>query len=239
MKVEILYEDEVMVVVNKPPGLLTIPDRHDPTIPSLLHGLGQLQPDGLMTVHRLDRPTSGLLVFAKTAEAHRALSQQFEARSVDKIYLALVEGKPRLAAGLIEEPIAPHPTKAGKMMVSVKGKPAKTEYVVAQSFDQASLLEVQLHTGRTHQIRLHLAHIGHPLLVDPDYGHRADFFLSSLKGRRFKLKKNTEEQPILNRVPLHAYQLAFNHPLTAERCSFQAEPPKDIVALIRQLQKLS
>lgn len=239
MDPSIIYEDEDILVANKPPGLLAIPDRFDPNIPSLLHLLGKQQKGSLLTVHRLDRPTSGLLVFAKNKAAQSALSQQFEQRSVEKTYLALVDGKPLNSSGSIAEPIAPHPAKLGKMMVSSKGKTALTDYLVLESFGNYSLLEVNIHTGRTHQIRVHLAFLGHPLLVDPDYGHREHFYLSSLKGKRFNIKKETEEQPILSRVPLHAHQLVFTHPSSGEPCAFRCEPPKDMAALCKQLRKLS
>jgi len=239
MKIDLLHQDEHLLVVNKPAGLLSVPDRFDPELPSLSHMLGQKVKGPILPLHRLDRPTSGLLVFAQTIEAQRELSRQFEERTVKKIYLALVEGRPRNPEALIDQAIAPHPSKLGKMMVSAKGKSAQTRYRVVDFFGGYSLLEVELLTGRTHQIRVHLAYIGHPLLVDEHYGNRPSFLLSSVKGRRYRLKKGEEERPLLSRAPLHAFRLGFTHPASGETLSFEQTMPKDMRATINQLSKLN
>lgn len=239
MKLNSIHQDDQLVVVEKPGNLLTIPDRHDPELPSLVHLLSKRLKTDLLPVHRLDRPTSGLIVFAKSTEAQRVLSRQFEQRAVKKIYLALVEGRPSNPTGTIATSIAPHPTKAGRMMVSAQGKTARTDYRVVDFFANYSLLEVEIFTGRTHQIRVHLQSIGHPLLVDPFYGNLAEFKLSSLKGRKYKLKRGTEEKPLLDRVPLHAHRLEFSHPATNESLAFVSEMPKDMRATINQLKKLA
>lgn len=237
MKIKQIYRDESIVVVEKPADVLTVPDRHDADIPSLSHALGRQLKQPVLTVHRLDRPTSGLLVFALNTDAQRELSRQFEQREVEKIYQAVVDGRPREPAGTIDQPLAPHPSQLGKMMVSAKGKPSTTNYRVVDFFGEFSLLEVELLTGRTHQIRVHLAYIGHPLMVDPDYGKRKAFFLSSIKGRKFNLKRGEQERALLRRVPLHAGTLSFKHPLSGEAKSFSVDPPKDIRATINQLKK--
>lgn len=233
---QILYEDDALVMVNKAPGELTIPDRHHPETFNLQHWLHRRY-GRIWVVHRLDRDTSGILCFARTAEAHRHLSRQFEERTVSKTYLALVDGRPYPAEGLVDRPIGPHPTQAGKMAVRRRGKNARTAYRCVEAFRQFALLELQLYTGRTHQARVHLAHLGHPLAVDPLYGKRAAFFLSEVKGRRYRLGKNREERPLLRRHPLHAYRLAFTHPLSGLPQRFEAPLPKDFSALLRQLRK--
>jgi len=239
MKISIIYQDDDCLVVDKPAGLLSVPDRHDPTLPHLLQLLRRRSTGKILPVHRLDRGTSGLMVLAKSPEAQAALSAQFEQRTVEKIYLALVEGSPSPPQGRIEEPLAPHPAKAGKMMVSARGKRAESRYALREALSKDySMLEVEIFTGRTHQIRVHLAYLGCPLLVDADYGNRAAFFLSSLKGRRFNLKQGTEERPLLARVPLHANQLAFRSPTDDKPLRFSVPPPKDMRATLNQLRKL-
>ncbi|MTB52914.1 RluA family pseudouridine synthase [Lewinella sp. W8] len=240
MKVPIIFEDEHLLVVNKPAGLLTVPDRYDPGIGNLVHYLGTRYGDPILPVHRLDRPTSGVVVVARTPAAHKELNRQFREREVDKIYHALVEGVPAAEEAEIDEPIGPNPGKSGQMMVTARGKYALTLYKVMEPIgDQFSLVGVQIFTGRTHQIRVHLAYIGHPLVVDPFYGKRTEFMLSEIKGRKYRLGKHThEERPLLNRVPLHAHRLAFTHPATGERMSFEAERPKDMRAVLNQLRKL-
>ena len=238
MKLDIVHQDDSLVVVNKPADVLSVPDRHDPELPNLRQLLGARFGE-IIPVHRLDRPTTGLIVFARTAAAHRALSLQFEARDVEKVYLALVDGVPEPEEATIDEPIAPHPAQVGRMMVSSRGKFARTDYKVLERLGNFSLVGVQIFTGRTHQIRVHLAYAGHPLLVDPFYGKRTAFKLSELKGRRYNLKKHEVERPLLARVPLHAHRLAFTHPASGEWLSFRVEPPKDMRAVTNQLRKLN
>ena len=238
MKIPILYEDEHLIVVDKPADVLTVPDRHDPDLPNLKHLLAERH-GTIIPVHRLDRPTTGALVFARTPEAHRALSMQFEGRQVEKVYLALVDGVPDPQEGEIDEPIAPHPAKVGRMMVSSRGKFARTDYKVMETFGKFSLVGVQIFTGRTHQIRVHLAYLGHPLIVDPLYGKREGFLLSEIKGRRYNLGKHETERPLLTRVPLHASRLGFHHPVTEEWMHYTVDLPKDMRAMINQLSKLA
>lgn len=237
MKFTILYQDDDIAVINKPAGLLSVPDRYDPEVPSLSHLLSKRMDGVALPVHRLDRPTSGVVIFAKNTEAQRSLSMQFEERTVEKIYQAIVDGRPSDPTGLIDQPLAPHPSKLGKMIISNKGKKSQTKYVVTDFFGSYSLVELELLTGRTHQIRVHLAYLGHPLMVDPFYGNRKEFMLSSLKRRKYNLKKGETERPLLSRVPLHAGRLSINHPTTGERMTFEAEMPKDMRATVAQLRK--
>ncbi len=236
-KIEIIQEDKLLLIVNKPANLLTIPDRFAADKPNLLTMLSEYYSEKIWVVHRLDRETSGIICFAKTEEAHKHLSQQFFNRTVDKIYLALVDGKPNPPEGTIDAPIGPHPTLPGKMTVIRTGKPAVTDYNIIEVFKAFSLVEANIHTGRTHQIRVHFKHIGHPLAVDPLYGKRAAFYLSEVKHRGYQLGKFQEERPLMSRTTLHAYQLTVNHPITNERLTFTAPISKDFQAIINQLQK--
>jgi RluA family pseudouridine synthase len=239
LKLDILFSDDHIVIVNKPANVLSVPDRYDPDIPNLTKLLGQEFGDPIMAVHRLDKPTSGVMVYARNADAHRELNRQFQEREVDKIYHAIVDGQPPVDEEIeVDEPIANNPGESGKMMVSNKGKYAMSVFKVMETFGhQFSLIGAQIFTGRTHQIRVHLAYAGYPLMVDPYYGKRDEFKLSEVK-RRFNLRKEEEERPLLNRVPLHAFRLAFDHPDSGERMEFEAEMPKDMRAVVNQLRKL-
>lgn len=234
---KVIHIDEHIIVCEKPSGLLSIPDRFDQEKPNLYHLL-EAQYGQVWIVHRIDRETSGILVFARNEDAHRALNQQFLDRTVEKIYLALVEGRPMPPTGEINKAIAPHPSIAGKMITSGKGKSALTLYNVVDTYKAYALVEADIKTGRTHQIRVHFASIGHPLAVDPVYGKRAAFFLSEIKTHRFNLKKDQdEEQALVSRLTLHAHKLTLNHPATGERMAFTCELPKDFRALLSQLDK--
>ncbi len=235
-KLDILYQDDDLIFIDKPAGLLTIPDRFAPEKINLKDLLKQKFGE-IFTVHRLDKDTSGVICFAKTEEAHRSLSLQFEKRSTRKQYLAIVEGRIHKESDRIDQPIAKHLSKPGKMVVSKKGKAAITEYQLLESFKHFSLVQANILTGRTHQIRVHFAFIGHPLAIDPLYGKREAFFLSEIKGRRYNLGKDQEERPLVSRLSLHAHSLTLQHPTTGEEMTIQAEVPKDLRAMINQLRK--
>ena len=238
MKIEVLYQDEHLVVVNKPADTLSVPDRYDPEIPNVVSEIGKRFGDPVFTVHRLDKPTSGVMVIARTAQAHKELNRQFQEREVDKVYHAIVDGQPAEGETEVDEPIANNPGKSGAMMVSNRGKYALTIFKPMEFFGhQFALVGVQIFTGRTHQIRVHLAYAGYPLMVDPQYGKREEFKLSEIK-RRYQTGRGKEERPLLSRAPLHASRLAFTHPASGERMEFTAELPKDMRATINQLRKL-
>lgn len=237
LKIDIIYEDESLVIVNKPADLLTIPDRFDTMKPNLVGLVSEHLEGKVWVVHRLDRETSGIICLAKTEEAHKALSKQFFDRTVAKIYLAMVDGKPSPTEGTIDAPIGAHPTLAGKMTVIRTGKKALTDYKVLEIFKAFSLVEANIHTGRTHQIRVHFKHLGHPLAVDSLYGKREAFYLSEVKNRKYQLGKEQEERPLMSRTTLHAYQLTLDHPTTGERVTFSVPLPKDFQAMVNQLQK--
>ncbi|GJM31952.1 MAG: RNA pseudouridine synthase [Saprospiraceae bacterium] len=232
----VLYEDETFIVINKPAGLLSIPDRYVPEKANLYHLLLATNED-IRIVHRLDRETSGIICFAKTEDAHKHLCKQFEERNIQKYYLALVDGHPNPEEGSIDRPIAKHPSKSGKMMVSNRGKEALTTYKILDKFQHFSLVDISIHTGRTHQIRVHFQGIGHSLAVDPLYGKREAFFLSEIKRKAFRIGKDQEERPLLSRTSLHASRLILSHPESEESIEFEAPLPKDLQAVIKQLNK--
>lgn len=234
-ELEIIYEDQDMVVVNKPPKLLSIPGRQYEEEKSVYSILAKKYAP-LFIVHRLDKQTSGVLCFAKNAEAHKNLSLQFENRTTNKVYHALVDGNFPSDEGVIEQPIMT--TGSGsKMKIGRNGKYALTEFRVLERFYAFTLVEAIIKTGRTHQIRVHFQGIGHPLAVDFKYGKRAELFLSQIKHKKYKLGKNQEERPLLSRVSLHSYRLTLNHPTSGEPMTFEAPYPKDIRATLRQLGK--
>ncbi|OLD89649.1 MAG: RNA pseudouridine synthase [Verrucomicrobia bacterium 13_1_20CM_4_54_11] len=218
---EILFEDDDLVVINKLPGLVVHPGaghREHTLVNALLNhcatlsGIGGKERPGI--VHRLDKETSGCLVVAKNDVAHWELSKQFAARTVEKIYLALVAGKLRKPAGAIEGKIGRHPVHRKQMSATtLRGRVAKTEYRVVRSSDRATLIECRLHSGRTHQIRVHLHHLGHAVLGDKIYAPR--------------LAKDFPRQM------LHAWKLGFRHPRTQEWKSFEAPVPDDFAAAIK------
>jgi 23S rRNA pseudouridine955/2504/2580 synthase/23S rRNA pseudouridine1911/1915/1917 synthase len=238
MKLERLYEDEDFIIVSKPSGLLSIPDRFNASLPSVRSLLEKDLKQSVFVVHRLDRETSGVMAFAKNEAAHRHLSGLMERHEVGKFYAGLVLGTPQPESGRIEVPIAPHPALAGKMMVSKQGKMSVTDYRVAESWPLHSLMQFQIHTGRTHQIRVHMSSIGHPIVCDALYGDGKPFLLSSIK-RKFKLAKHEEEErPLLSRLALHAYRLSFLNERGSE-ISAEAPLPKDMAACVAQLNKQS
>lgn len=224
---DVLYEDDDLIVINKPAGLVVHPGAghlQHTLVNALLHhfpklsGIGGKERPGI--VHRLDKETSGCLVAAKTDEAHRRLSTQFAERTVEKVYLALVTGRLRKRSGTIEEKIGRHPVHRQRMSIASKhGRSAKTEYRVLSSSDKMSLVECRLHSGRTHQIRVHLHHLGHPVLGDKVYD-----------------AKHAKNFP---RQMLHAWKLGFQHPRTGEWKTFEATAPNDFQAAAKSLESPS
>jgi len=217
----IIYADESIMVINKPAGLITHQGAGNwcGTLQNaLLHHAPELSAvPRAGIVHRLDKDTSGLLVIARTPEAQTNLVRQLQARTVSRKYLAVACGSVRLD-GKVEAPIARHPRQRTRMALRLGGKPALTHYRVVQRFANATLLECTLDTGRTHQIRVHLASIGHPLLGDRLYGGR--------------LKLSTVS---FNRQALHAWRLALAHPQSGESMCWQAAPPEDFASLLAKL----
>jgi 23S rRNA pseudouridine955/2504/2580 synthase/23S rRNA pseudouridine1911/1915/1917 synthase len=231
---EILLENDHFVVLNKPSGLLSIPDREGKEFS--LKQMLQEKYGQIFTVHRLDRDTSGIIVFARDEETHKFLSQAFEERTVEKYYQGIVNGVPPIKQKTVNEPIAENMTKRGVMLIHQRGKQSITDYEVLEEFGKFSLVQFRIHTGRTHQIRVHMQHEGHPIVVDELYGDPKPILVSSFK-RNYNLSKSEEEEkPILGRLGLHAARLQFTD---AQGVSYNIEAPlpKDMRALLQQLRK--
>ena len=216
----IVHEDATLIVIDKPAGLVTHPGSGNwaGTLQNaLLHHapeLGAVPRAGI--VHRLDKDTSGLLVVARTQQAQTDLVRQLQARSVHREYLALATGD-IARGGTVDAPIGRHPTRRTTMAVVPGGRPARTHYAVVERFGVATLLSCRLETGRTHQIRVHLASLGHPLVGDPAYGRKGPI--------------------VFGRQALHAFRLGLVHPLTREECSWESPLPADFAALLAGLRK--
>jgi 23S rRNA pseudouridine1911/1915/1917 synthase len=232
----IVYEDHHLVVLDKPAGLVVHPGAGNASgtlVNALLHhvhdlsGVGGVLRPGI--VHRLDRGTSGLMVVAKHDAAHRSLAGQFASRSVGKEYLAVVQGVPSRPAGTIEAAIGRDPRQRKKMSVQARrGRPARSTWELVEALDGAALLRVRIHTGRTHQVRVHLASIGHPVAGDATYG-----------GRRIPGSRRLESREALLRMgrpALHAAGLAFEHPESGERLAFTSALPSDMAELLETLR---
>lgn len=238
----LLHDDVDVVAVEKPTGLATIPGRgeNDSLLERLASQLhipcsGTADPR-LRVVHRLDKDTSGVVIFARNVEAQRALSHQFQNNSVKKAYLALVNGSPDAQEGKIEAPLAPHPTDRKRMHVSRRGRPARTSWIVEQRFRGFAILRVFPMTGKTHQIRVHLAHIGLPLAIDPIYNPGTSVLLLSQLKRDYKTKRHQVERPLIDRLTLHAESLTVTHP-NGSPLRLHCPPPKDFRTTIAQLSR--
>ncbi|NBR36700.1 MAG: RNA pseudouridine synthase [Chitinophagales bacterium] len=230
----ILTETDHWIALNKPSGLLSVPDRmgKEPSLKMMLRE----KYGNIFVVHRLDRETSGVILFAKDESTHQELNRQFEERKTEKIYQGLVLGTPADEAGSITTPIAVHPAEDGRMMTHAKGKPSHTDYRVLEVLRPYSWMQFNIHTGRTHQIRVHMQGLGHPIVCDTLYGDGKPVLVSSLR-KKFKLAKSAEEErPILGRLALHAQRLCFFDHEEKEHC-IEAPLPKDLTATLSQLRK--
>jgi 23S rRNA pseudouridine1911/1915/1917 synthase len=230
---DIVHEDDHLLVVDKPAGLVVHPaaGNFDGTlVNALLHhcagrlsGIGGVARPGI--VHRIDKDTSGLLVVAKTDVAHEGLAVQFARHSIHRLYAALVAGVPNPPSGSVDAPLARSPANRKKMSVveEERGKRAVTHYRLVRPLRGAAQVECRLETGRTHQVRVHMTHIGHPLLGDPVYGRIRSEHRTVLKDMRFE------------RQALHAAELGFTHPVSKQNLSFKSALPSDIQELLRAL----
>lgn len=236
MNIDVIYEDEELIIVNKPSGLRVIPDRFDQSLPSLNRLLEARHGSKIWVVHRLDKDTSGVICFAKNEHSHRYLSMLFQDHNIGKFYAGLVSGIVIPSEGRIESAIGEHPAVFGKMTVSKKGKLAVTDYKVVEQWPLYSLVQFQIHTGRTHQIRVHMQSIGHPIVCDELYGDGKPFLLSGIKKKYNLSKKEEVEKPLMNRLALHAYRLQFLKEDGTEIIA-EAPIPKDIAACVKQLNK--
>jgi 23S rRNA pseudouridine1911/1915/1917 synthase len=241
---EIASEDAYLLVVNKPAGMVTHPAHGNYTgtlVNALVHhcqGLSAVNgPARAGIVHRLDKNTSGLMVVAKDDSVHAALARQFERRTIDRTYWAIVWGLFGEREGVIDADMGRSKSDRKKMAVISGGRPAATEYTVLEEFSYLSLIQLRLRTGRTHQIRVHLSHIQHPVFGDPTYNGRRIMW-----GERTP-RQRSEVQTLLKALPrqaLHAKTIGFTHPGTGKRVQFDSEPPEDflsILGFLREFQK--
>lgn len=234
-EIKIIFEDDWIVVIDKPANLLVLPDRYDQSIANLYHLLRDRYED-IFVVHRIDRETSGLVVFTKKEESHRGLSQQFESRTVQKTYRAICVGKSSDEIGTIDFPLGPSRNSKGKMRIDqLHGKEARTNFKVLEQFDGYSCVEARPETGRTHQIRVHLSAMNLPILGDSLYGGGNRFCLSQIKPN-YKLAG--EEKPLLDRLALHANKLVFLHPFSKQSISLETDLPKDMKIVLKYLKQL-
>jgi RluA family pseudouridine synthase len=221
--IQVLFTDAALLVVNKPAGLSTLPDGYNPSLP---HVKSLLEKDfgRLWTVHRLDKNTSGVLLFARTAQAHRALNTQFEQHSVAKLYHALVVGVPPWEAQTVDLPLRTNADRQHRTLVDLQaGKPAITHFTVLERFEHFCLLEAQPETGRTHQIRAHLAWHGYSILNDTLYGPK-------------KSPTIAQEVGLETGMALHAKSLTITHPVAGERMVFEAPYPFEWDQLLVKLR---
>jgi len=227
---DVICEDKHLIVLNKPAGMVVHPGvgtGEDTLVHALLahcagelSGVGGVERPGI--VHRLDKETTGLLVVAKNDAAHRALADQFASRALQKEYLALVAGVPGEASGTINRAISRHPVHRHRMTVGEGGRPSRTDWAVEKTFaGKAALVRCRIHTGRTHQIRVHLKSLGHPVLGDETYGWKQD-----------------PAMPAVGRVMLHAEHLVFTHPVSGKTMDLHAPLPADFKQLLAALRKL-
>jgi len=215
-EVSIIWADFHLVVVNKPAGLPTLPDGYVKDAPNLVEILNRLY-DRVWVVHRLDRDTSGVIVFARSAEIHRALNTQFDTRRVSKIYHAIVRGTPEWDAIVVDQSLRPDGDRRHRTVIdAARGKPAVTHLRVIERFEQHALIEAAPETGRTHQIRVHLAFQGYPIVADALYGDG-----QGVAG--------------LTRLGLHARSLTFEHPITHKVVRFDASYPEDFASALNNL----
>ncbi len=240
---EIVFEDETLLVVNKPAGMVTHPaygHRSGTLVNALLHHVGTLSAGSAPLrpgiVHRLDKDTSGLLVVAKTEHAHAALARQFARRTIDRTYHAIVWGRMHRDTGLIEASLGRSKKDRRKVAVAKDGKHASTSYAVLREWRYLSYLSLKLMTGRTHQIRVHLAHVGHPVFGDATYGGRNESWGGESRPRRLQAANLLE---VLHRQALHAKTLAFVHPKTNDLLQFDSGLPEDMKEVIERLDRAS
>jgi 23S rRNA pseudouridine955/2504/2580 synthase/23S rRNA pseudouridine1911/1915/1917 synthase len=241
-RLTILFSDENCVAVEKPAGVATIPGRDESD--SVLERLGRqlnIPSSGeddprVRVVHRLDKDTSGVLLFALNRPAQQHVSHQFQNNTVAKEYLALVRGRPSEEEGVVDAPLGPHPASPRRMAVLKHGgRPARTDWRVEESFRGFTLVRCFPRTGKTHQIRVHLAHAGMPLAIDPLYSSAEGMLLSQFK-RGYRPSRGQEERPLIDRLTLHAEKLSFDD-LSGKRIEILAPLPRDFRAVLNQLRR--
>lgn len=243
LNLNIMFEDEYLIIVNKPPGMVTHPAHKNYSgtlVNGLMHYIAQKNEklseergsDRAGIVHRLDKDTSGILVVAKDEETHRRLSELFKVHDIEREYWAVVWGRFDKKKGKIDKPLARARNDRKKVVVDEDGKQAITEYEVIKEFDFLSLIKLKLHTGRTHQIRVHMHSIGHPVFGDPDYQGRKPHGVH-LTNKNKELIANLLDS--FDRQALHAKVLGFAHPMTKKKVRFESELPEDIQTLVDKI----
>ncbi|GBC97064.1 Ribosomal large subunit pseudouridine synthase D [bacterium HR16] len=243
---QVLYEDEHLAVVNKPRGMVTHPApgaESGTLVNAALARFGKLStvgsPERPGIVHRLDKDTTGLILVARTDLAHHALAEQIQQRLVERRYLALVWGVPRFQRALVDAPIGRSESDRTRMSVKAPlhdpgARPAVTEFELRENLTVCSLLEARLHTGRTHQVRVHAAYAGHPVVGDPVYG--AGRSATQYGWKKADARALDELIERMGGQALHAYRLTFTHPVTRQEMTFTCEPPEDMQAIIDWLR---
>jgi len=246
-EIPVLYEDEHLLAVDKPPLLLSSPDRYDPARPNLMkllhRGIETAAPWAkqrgltyLMNAHRLDFETSGVMLLAKTKPILVALADLFGSEKPIKVYVALVHGTPTDREFSVDAKLAPHPTKPGITRVDEKnGKRSQTQFTVCETLGGFALVECRPLTGRTHQIRVHLNHIGFPIVGDKVYGG-GELLLSSIKPN-YRLKPGQQERPLISHTALHAAELRFDHPVGGASTAIKAPWNKDLLVAVKYLRR--
>ncbi len=239
--IDVVYQDEHILAVNKPPELLVIPDRWQSDLPNLRDLLNrELKKDSssfersIWVVHRIDAGTSGIVLCALNLESHRKLNLAFEQAQLEKTYLAVVQGIPSPPNGRIDLPLSEW--RKGGVKIDYSGKPAITDYRVVEKFRHHSLMKVFPKTGRTHQIRVHLQALGNPLAIDPIYGKIKQLTIHDLK-RKAQVKPVDVQPALISRLTLHAFKLKFVHPISGINIQLEAKQSKDFNALLKALRK--
>ncbi len=233
---EVLFADDALVAIDKPPRVLSVPGHgRDASLRELLAKRPEFASDHLRIVHRLDKDASGVIVFARNIEAQRSLVAQFEQREVEKRYLALVTGYVA-ADGVVNAALVIDEKRGMTEVTHRRGKPSVTHYGIIERLPGNTLVECRPVTGRMHQIRVHMASIGHPLTVDPKYGGGEALLLSMYKPKYRPGKEG--ERPLISRLTLHAAALTVRHPVSGETMTFQAELPRDFKAALNQLRRV-
>lgn len=228
-RLEIIFEDDFLIAVNKPCGWISVPGRNADDLNCVAMEL-QKYLDVVLPVHRIDKDTSGTLLFVKTAEVHKSVNQAFADRKVEKRYAALLHGDLKSEHHLVNM-IAP--TGQGKMKVVRKGKKAESTFYPQQRFGLFTWCHIDITTGRTHQIRVHASHLGHPLVGDDLYGGHP----LSIEDIKSRVRTSESSRPLINRSALHALSLGMIHPVTRDRITLESPLPKDLKAALNQLNK--
>ena len=233
-RLPVIYEDEDILAVDKPAGIPSIPERYDADAASVLDMMKTSYPD-IAPAHRIDKETSGVLLLCKTGQAFHSLSDQFSRHLVHKVYFALAAGRPEWTNAECDAGLQPDGDRRHRTVVNRDGKESLTRFTVLEKFRTCCLLEARPATGRIHQIRVHIAHLGHPVLCDPLYGTGEPLLLSSFK-RSYRPAAGGEK-PLISRLALHSATIEFSHPSDGRSVRIEAGYPKDMASALNQLRK--